>query len=99
MEVKSFIEINKRLANIEGMLAGSKKVLTLEEFSSYSGIKKSYLYKLIMARKLPCYKPNGKAIFLDRDEAINWLLQNKIKTADEQGIKAATFVTLNPAKS
>lgn len=95
MEVISLNEINKRLANIESKLATSKEVWTLDDFANYSGIAKSYLYKLIMQRKLPVYKPNGKAIFLNREEAINWLLQNKLKTAEEQDIAAATHVTLN----
>lgn len=90
-------KIETRLSNIEGRLTISKEVWTLEDFATYSGIKKSYLYKLVMQRKLPVYKPNGKAIFLNRDEAIAWLLQNKIKTADEQNIAAATHVVLNPA--
>lgn len=90
-------KIETRLSNIEGRLTISKEVWTLDDFAIYSGIKKSYLYKLVMQRKLPVYKPNGKAIFLNRDEAIAWLLQNKIKTADEQNIAAATHVVLNPA--
>ncbi len=90
-------KIENRLACIEERLTNSKEVWTLDEFSIYSGIKKSYLYKLVMQRKLPVYKPNGKAIFLNRGEAIAWLLQNKIKTADEQNIAAATHVVLNPA--
>lgn len=73
-----------------------KQVWTLDEFSIYSGIKKSYLYKLVMQRKLPVYKPNGKSIFLKSDECIDWLLRNKIKTASEQDVAAATYVTTNP---
>ena len=92
-------KIEARLASIEGNLqSNTKEVWTLEDFANYSKIAKSYLYKLIMQRKLPVYKPNGKAIFLHRDEAINWLLQNKLRTAEEQDIAAATHVTLNHSK-
>lgn len=89
-------KIEERLSIIEGRPTNSKEVWTLEDFSIYSGIKKSYLYKLVMQRKLPIYKPGGKLIFLNRDEAINWLLQNKVKTEAEHDTAAATYVTLKP---
>ncbi|WP_423803171.1 helix-turn-helix transcriptional regulator [Paraflavisolibacter caeni] len=46
----------------------TKKVLTLSEACAYTRFVKSYMYKRTMAGTIPCSKPNGKAIFFDREE-------------------------------
>lgn len=43
------IKLEEKLDRIENLLLGSKKVLTLEEACDYSGISRSYLYKLTAA--------------------------------------------------
>ncbi len=73
----------------------NKKVLTLEEVAAYTGLSKSYLYKLTSTRGIPCYKPRAKMVYFDRDEIDQWLLQNRIKTKAEIEAEAATYVTLN----
>ena len=84
---------DERLKNIENLLTGSKAVLTLEEVSNYTGFSRSYLYKLTSTGKIPCYKPQGKMIFIDRIELEKWLLRNQID--EEIETQAATYVTLN----
>lgn len=56
-----------------------KDVLTTREAAMYMGITMSYLYKLTMDAKIPCYKPNGKVVFFDRKELEQWLLRNKVE--------------------
>lgn len=59
-----------------------KTVLTLEECAEYTGLAKSYLYKLTHSRQIPYFKPNGKKIFFKREEVDSWLLSNKVETVN-----------------
>ena len=60
-----------------------KNVLTFDETSVYTGISKSYLYKLTSKRQIPHYKPTGKLIFFKLDELERWLLSHRIGTREE----------------
>lgn len=57
-----------------------KEVLTLAEAARYTGLKKSYLYKLTSERVIPHYKPNGKICFFRRAELEAWLTSNPVAT-------------------
>jgi excisionase family DNA binding protein len=59
------------------LLLSQKKVLTLDEVSDYTGLSKSFLYKLTCKNEIPCYKPLGKHIYFNKEEIDSWLLQNK----------------------
>jgi excisionase family DNA binding protein len=77
-----FIEQNnQRLEQIERGLLAQKTVLTFDEFCRYTGISKSWGYKLTSQRAVPHYKPNEKAIYFHKAEVDSWLLQNPIRTA------------------
>ncbi len=93
--MENFRIIGERLSNIENLLLVQKTVLNFDETAVYTGLSKSYLYKLTCSGGIPCYKPNGKKIYFDRQEIDKWLLQNKKATNDEIESHAATFVTLN----
>lgn len=88
--------IISKLQELENLIitSGQKKVLTMDEVSKYTGLSKSYLYKLTSSKQIPFYKPNGKTIFFEREELENWLLQNRAKTTTEIDEEASTFVTL-----
>lgn len=73
------ILILERLNRLEKLLMANKKVLTFEETCDYTGISKSYLYKLTAAGTVPHSKPNGKLIFFDWKEIEGWLLRNERK--------------------
>jgi excisionase family DNA binding protein len=60
-----------------------KRVLTFSEACDFTGLSKSYLYKLTASRQVPHFKPNGKMIYFDVKELEAWLLSNPIKTADQ----------------
>lgn len=77
------IKLEEKLDRIESLLLGSKKVLTMEEACDYTGISRSYLYKLTSRGEIPYSKPNGKIIFFDIDKLNEWLLQNSRKSNDE----------------
>ena len=85
---------NERLRIIESLLLAQKNVLTFDEVAVYTGISKSYLYKLTSGGGIPCYKPNGKLIYFSKLELDSWLLQNRKATTKEIDNKASTIVTL-----
>jgi excisionase family DNA binding protein len=85
----------QQLARIERLLAAQKETLTLEEASAYSGISKSYLYKLTSLGSIPHYKPEGKMIYFDRDELNAWLKRNPVKTTQQIAEEASAYVSMN----
>lgn len=76
-------EIIERLERIEKSVLLSKNVLTFDEAVMFTGLAKSYLYKLTASGKIPHYKPSGKLIYFDRTELEQWMLRNPVKTAEE----------------
>jgi excisionase family DNA binding protein len=86
--------IDDRLRNIETLLLSQKVVLNFDEVAAYTGLSKSYLYKLSCSGGIPCYKPQGKHIYFNKPEIDQWLLQNRKATTNELDSQAATFVTL-----
>ena len=68
-----------------------KDVLTLEEVAQYTGLSRSYLYKLAESRSIPHYKPNGKHLYFERKEVEIWLRRNRIASSDEVASKAAGY--------
>ncbi len=86
--------IDERLANIETMLLATKTVLTFDEAALYTGLSKSYLYKLTSTGGIPCYKPNGKVLYFNKKELDEWMLQNRKATSSELATKADTYLAL-----
>ena len=86
------LELTQRLNRIERLLIANKEVLTFDEASEYTGISRSYLYKLTAGNKIPYSKPNGKMIFFERKKINDWLLQNSRKSAHEIEQEALTHV-------
>ena len=81
--------IKKELQVIKELLANNKKkVLNLNELADYIGFSKSYVYKLTSQNLIPHSKPNGKAVFFDRDEIDKWLLNNSTITHQQSRRKA-----------
>ena len=72
-----------------------KQVLSLDEVVSYTGFSRRYLLKLVGLRKLPAYKPGGKALFFNRLELESWLQSNRIATSTELEAEAQVFCDKN----
>lgn len=89
------MELQKRLEAVEETvkMAGlaTKEVLTFSEAATFTGLSRSYLYKLTSGQKIPHSKPTGKLVYFDRSELQAWLLQNRVSTTDEIASKAQTF--------
>lgn len=85
---KGFNEIK---SNVNLIKQGTKEVLTLKEVADYTGLSRSYLYKLTMRQEIPHYKPNGKCIYFNRQELDKWLLSNRVSTRQELEHKAQKY--------
>lgn len=88
------ISIEQRLFRIEQLMALNKAVLTFDEALAYTGLSRSYLYKLTAARQIPHSKPNGKQLYFQRSILDEWLLRNQVKTAEVIAQEAETIVVL-----
>lgn len=85
-------EINELAEAINSRLAlCQKEVLTLDEAAYYTGMKKSYLYKLTASKAIPHYKPNGKNCFFRRTELEDWLTANPVATAADLNAEAQAY--------
>lgn len=89
------LKIAEKLDRIERLIIANKKVLTFDEACEYTGISRSYLYKLTSSGVIPYSKPNGKVIFFDKEKLDKWLLKNARKSADEIKEEALSFLIEN----
>ena len=89
------ILILERLDRLEKLLVGSKEVLTFDEASDYTGISRSYLYKLTASGRIPHSKPNGKMLFFEKSKLVEWLLQNRRKSKNEIEAEAIAYTFRN----
>lgn len=87
--------IHKKLDNLEIAMLSNKTVLTFEDVVRYTGLSKSYLYKLTSAGLIPHFKPNGKQLYFSKAEIDVWLLRNEVKTNEAINTEAINYVTLN----
>ena len=87
--------LDERLKQLENRLLSQKAVLTFDEAAEFTGLSKSFLYKLTSTSRIPHFKPSGKNIYFDRSELENWLKSNPVKTQEEIEREAARYVTIN----
>ena len=87
--------VEQRLDTIERLLRGQKPVLTFEEGCEFTGLSKSYMYKLTHRNRIPHFKPHGKNIYFSREELEKWLLKNPVKTAEAVEQEATNYVACN----
>lgn len=71
--------------------------MNFEDLAAYTGLSKSYLYKLTSQGILPHSKPFGKCLFFEKAKIDLFLLSNKVATAKDIDTQAANFVTLKTA--
>jgi excisionase family DNA binding protein len=72
---------------------GAKQALTMSDAAMFTGLSKSHLYKMVCGKKIPYYKSQGgKLTYFDKDELTAWMLQRRIKTADELETEAANYI-------
>ena len=85
-----------KLTAIESLLVGTQpKPLTLKEAAEFLDFSRSYLYRLTSQGRVPCYKPEGKRVYFDRAELVDWLKRNRNRTQEETEEKAASYIVNN----
>ena len=57
--------------------------MTTTEAARYLGLKPSYLYKMMMRRAIPYYKPGGKLCFFAKEDLDAWLKRVRVKSQVE----------------
>ena len=70
----------------------TKEMINLDELSSYTGLSKSYIYKLTHRKELPHYKPSGKKLYFKASEVLEWLMQNRVSTNQELEAEASNYL-------
>lgn len=75
-----------------------KEVLTLNELVTYTGLSKSYIYKLTHKRLIPHYKPTGKLLFFNLIEIKEWLQSKKVTTHTELKQQASNYLLTSKNK-
>ena len=82
-----------KLTSIESLLVATQpKPLTLKEAAEFLDFSRSYLFRLTSQGRVPCYKPEGKRVYFDRAELVNWLKRNRIRPQEEIEETAASNI-------
>ena len=82
-----------KLTAIESLLVATQpKPLTFKEAAEFLDFSRSYLYRLTSQGRIPCYKPEGKRVYFDRAELVNWLKRNRIRPQEETEETAASYI-------
>lgn len=76
-------EILEVLKDIKEILSLNQPVLSLSQFCRFASISKDYAYKLTSNGKLKFYRPFGKKIYIDREDAIELLKQNPVNATND----------------
>ncbi|WP_234912421.1 helix-turn-helix transcriptional regulator, partial [Vibrio anguillarum] len=76
-------QIAELLTSIKSLTNQTKEIMTISECSLYTGLSKSYLYKLTHKEKIPFSKPLGKRVYFERSKIDQWLLRNNKGGFDE----------------
>lgn len=85
--------ILEKLERIEAILSKTTKtIFTVDDLINYTGLKRSYIYKLVHLGKIPYSKPQGKLLFFDREEIDHWLRQNKSRSKAQIESEALNYI-------
>lgn len=68
-----------------------RNLMTTTEAARYLGLKPSYLYKMMMRRAIPYYKPGGKLCFFAKADLDAWLTRVRVKSQEEIDSEAARY--------
>ena len=95
----------EKVNRLESILTGNKdegivlkEMLTIEEAVAYTGVSKSWLYKMTMRGDLPTYRPGGKRIYLKRSEINEWMSSQRTSSKAEIEEKANEYIRKNRHK-
>ena len=76
-------------------MESERNLMTTTEAARYLGLKPSYLYKMMMRRAIPYYKPGGKLCFFAKEDLDAWMKRVKrvrVKSQEEIDSEAARYL-------
>lgn len=79
----SLKDLTTHLRFIEKKMYLLKEYLSVTEAADYLNISPSQIYKMTSKHEVPVYKPNGKILFIRRDDLNHWVNKNKVMSKDE----------------
>lgn len=89
MKAASVLQV---MTEIRDLLLTQRDVFGINEVCLYTGLEKSYIYKLTSARKIPHFKSQGgKKLYFRRDEINEWLTQIRVKTIEEINLEVESL--------
>ncbi|GAB6394669.1 MAG: helix-turn-helix domain-containing protein [Bacteroidales bacterium] len=77
---------------------GQREVLTLKEAARYMGLAVGTLYRLTCKKRITHFKPGGKIIYLKLSDIQEYMLRNRIATADDLDAAAGAYLVKHPKK-
>jgi len=66
--------------------------ISIDEAAKALHLTKSYVYKLVHLRKIPCFKPGNGRILFDPTELDEWIRRGRIATGAEISDQAEAFL-------
>jgi len=82
---------DEKISRIEKLLAFQKEILTFNEAALYTGLSKSFLYKITSRKEISYSKPGGKLIYFKKQTLIDWMKKNPISVQDEIDKEASSI--------
>ena len=73
-------------------MESERRLMTTTEAGRYVGLEPSYLYKMMMRRAIPYYKPGGKLCFFAKEDLDAWMKRVRVKSQDEIDSEAARYL-------
>ena len=55
----------------------TKEVLSFNETASFLEVSQSHLYKLTSKKQIPYFCPQGKRLYFNRKELLEWMQRNR----------------------
>ena len=96
----SLKELTTHLSFIEKKMYLLKEYLSVTEAADYLNISPSQIYKMTSKHEVPVYKPNGKILFIRRDDLSDWANENKVMPkAELEGSATARLRSLSTANT
>lgn len=75
--------IQETVNAIKCKLEDEKEMLTIGEAAEYLQVSKSTVYKLTSTHQIPFYKPNGKMIYIHRQDLVDWIKKFPCKSMQQ----------------
>ncbi|MCL2832116.1 MAG: helix-turn-helix domain-containing protein [Treponema sp.] len=73
------------------------KPMNAEEAAAYLGLSKKALYNMVSAKKISCYRPNGKLLYFSREDCDTYAFRNRSSADFELHAKAEDLLNSGSA--